>query len=293
MSRPFAFLTLLLIASAWGLSITLTKIAVSTGYQPFGLIFWQLAIVTAILLPIVRAEFRKIFRRENLSLFVVIASIGTLIPNSFSYRAAVELPAGVMAITIAMVPMFALPISVLLRLEHVEPRRIGGVLLGAVAVLLLTAPESSLPEPGKAIWVLVALLAPLCYGCEGNYLIFRGATGLSPAGIMFGSALVGILLITPLAAASGQFIVPPSSFGAPEWALVGASAMHIFAYTGYVWLVGRAGAVFASMVAYLVTGLGVIWSMLLLFERYSLWIWAAFGLMMLAIWLVQPRRQPA
>ncbi|MCP4818147.1 MAG: EamA/RhaT family transporter, partial [Shimia sp.] len=35
---------LLAIGAGWGLTQPLTKIAVSEGYEPLGLIFWQLAI---------------------------------------------------------------------------------------------------------------------------------------------------------------------------------------------------------------------------------------------------------
>ena len=45
------------------------------------------------------------------------------------------------------------------------------------------------------------------------------------------------------------------------------------------WSAG-AGSVFASQIAYLVTGFGVVWSMLLLGERYSAPVWAAFALML-------------
>jgi len=41
-------------------------------------------------------------------------------------------------------------------------------------------------------------------------------------------------------------------------------------------------------VAYLVTGFGVIWAMLLLGERYSVWVWMAFALMLVGIALVKP-----
>ena len=54
-------------------------------------------------------------------------------------------------------------------------------------------------------------------------------------------------------------------------------------------MVGRAGPVFTGQVSYLVTGFGVLWAMLLLGERYSLWIWAAMGLMAIGLLLVQPR----
>jgi len=47
--------------------------------------------------------------------------------------------------------------------------------------------------------------------------------------------------------------------------------------------------VFSSQVAYLVTGWGVLWSMLLLGEWYSIWVWMAFALMLVGITLVRPR----
>jgi drug/metabolite transporter (DMT)-like permease len=60
-------------------------------------------------------------------------------------------------------------------------------------------------------------------------------------------------------------------------------------YSAYVWLVGRAGSVFAAQVSYLVTGFGVLWSMALLGERYSGYVWAALALMFAGLALVQPR----
>ena len=68
--------------------------------------------------------------------------------------------------------------------------------------------------------------------------------------------MVGIALTWPLAAATGQ-MVRPAAWGAAEWAMLAAGVLNALAYSGYVWLVGRAGSVFASQIAYLVTGFGV------------------------------------
>ena len=54
-------------------------------------------------------------------------------------------------------------------------------------------------------------------------------------------------------------------------------------------MVGRAGSVFAAQTSYLVTGFGVLWSILFLQEVYSPHIWAAMTLMLGGIFLVQPR----
>ena len=70
-----------------------------------------------------------------------------------------------------------------------------------------------------------------------------------------------------------------------------ASLIHVTVYTLYVWMVGKAGPIFAVQVSYLVTGFGVIWAMLILGESYSGWIWAAMGVMAIGMFLVQPRLQ--
>jgi len=71
--------------------------------------------------------------------------------------------------------------------------------------------------------------------------------------------------------------------------MLATALIHALVYSTYVWLVGRAGSVFAARVSYLVTGFGVVWAMLLLGERYGVGFWAAVALMFLALALVQPR----
>ena len=120
-----------------------------------------------------------------------------------------------------------------------------------------------------------------------------GTAGMDPVEVLLGATVLSALLTFPLAMGTGQFIDPRGPWGAPDTALVATSTISIFVYTGYVWMVGRAGPIFAGQVSYLVTGFGVIWSMLILGESYSLWIWAAMGLMMIGLFFVQPRPRVA
>ena len=68
-----------------------------------------------------------------------------------------------------------------------------------------------------------------------------------------------------------------------------SSVVHAAVYTAYVWLVGRAGAVFAAQVSYLVTPFGVLWAMLILGEGLSGTVWLAMAMMFAGLFLVQPR----
>ncbi len=72
-------------------------------------------------------------------------------------------------------------------------------------------------------------------------------------------------------------------------ALIAASVVHVLVYATYVWLVGRAGAVFTAQVSYLVTGFGLLWAWLLLGEAYAATLWLALGAMFVGMYLVQPR----
>jgi drug/metabolite transporter (DMT)-like permease len=167
--------------------------------------------------------------------------------------------------------------------------RLLGVLLGAAAVVLIGAPESSLPDRAMAAFLPVAMIAPAFYALEGNVVARWGTRGLDPVQVLFGATLLGLPLAAVMAIGLGQWISPLRSWGAAEWAMIGAAAVNTAAYTGYVWLIGRAGAVFAAQVSYLVTLFGVGWAIVLLGERYSFWVWGAMILMLLGLALVQPR----
>lgn len=118
-----------------------------------------------------------------------------------------------------------------------------------------------------------------------------GTGGLDPLEVMFGASLIAAAISLPLAVASGQWISPLRAWAAPEWAFLASSVINVVVYTGYVWLVGQAGAVFAIQVSYVVTGAGVLWSVLFLAERYAPFVWAALALVLAGVFLVQPRRQ--
>ena len=104
-------------------------------------------------------------------------------------------------------------------------------------------------------------------------------------------AVLLALLAAPLALATGSWVDLFTPWDKPEWALLASSILHVAAYTGYIWLVSQAGVVFASQIAYIVTIAGVLISALALHEAYSGWVWAALGLMITGLAIVQPRKR--
>lgn len=281
---------LLLLGCGWGLTQPLIKITVTAGYQPFGVVFWQMLIGATLLGALRwRQMGRMPFNVKTLGVWLMIATIGTLIPGYTSFSAAFHLPSGIMSIVIATIPMMAFPIALALGNDRFSLRRLGGLCLGLVGVGLIALPEASLPERAMIAFLPLALVAPFCYACEGNIVARWGTAGLDPFQVLFGASAIGTVIALPLAVGSGQFFVPQSPFILADFTLLLSSIVHVLVYSGYVWLIARAGSVFAGQVSYVVTGSGVFWAMLLLGETYSLWIWLALVCMAVGLSLVQPR----
>lgn len=281
---------LLLLGCGWGLTQPLIKITVTAGYQPFGLIFWQM-LIGAVLLCILR--WRQLgqmpFTLRTFAVWLMIATIGTVIPGATSFKAAFHLPSGIMSIVIATIPMMAFPIALALGNDRFSFRRLVGLMLGLTGVALIALPEASLPEKAMIAFLPLALVAPFCYACEGNVVAKWGTAGLDPFQVLFGASAIGTIIALPLTIGTGQFFVPKPPFILADFTMTLSAIVHVLVYSGYVWLIGRAGAVFAGQVSYIVTGSGVIWAMVLLGENYSLWIWGALVCMGFGLMLVQPR----
>lgn len=282
--------TLCLLGLGWGVTQPLGKIATSTGHQPFGLIFWQLAICSVVLgaMSLPRGK-GLVFRREALQFYVVVALLGTLIPNYTFYISVTHLPAGIMSILISTIPLIAFPLALALGIDRFSVLRLCGLLLGVAGVALIALPDGSLPAAGMVAYLPLAMLGPLFYATEATYVAKWGTAGLDPVQAMFGASVVGAVLCLPVALASGQFIDPTAVWGRAEWALMASSSIHALVYASYVWLAARAGSVFASQTSYLVTATGLIWAMVLLGERFSPVVWLALVVMLSGVALVQPR----
>jgi drug/metabolite transporter (DMT)-like permease len=283
-------LSLVVMGAGWGLTQPLTKITVTAGHGAMGLVFWQL-VVGAILLTVINLVrgVRLPLGTQPMLLYLFIALMGTVLPNWGSYTSAYHLPAGVMSIVISAVPMFAFPIALALGADRFSVLRLMGLALGLVGVALIALPEASLPDPAMVAFLPLALMAPLCYAIEGNVVGRWGTGRVDPFQVMQGASIVGAVVALPLAFATGEVVDPRFVWGLPEYAFVASASIHAVVYSIYVWLVGRAGAVFATQVSYLVTGFGIVWAMVLLGERYSIFVWVALAAMLVGLTLVRPR----
>lgn len=291
----WAYGVLLVIGAAWGISAPLIKIAIGAGHRPVAIILWQASIAVVVLgLGLALTGRLRGMPRDahHLRLYAVVGLCGMALPSWASYSATAWLPSGIVSIVISLVPVFALPLALVLGTERFALRRVAGVLLGGVAMAMLIAPQASLPDPSLWVWVPVAALAPFLYSIEGAYVFGTRARGAGPLQMLWAGYVVSMPAAVPLVWFDQAPLLPPGGLDLGMAAFVLAGLLGIGAYGGYLWLLQQTGAVFGAQVSYTVTGMGVVWAMLLLGERYSGWVWAALALLFAGLFLVRPRGAP-
>lgn len=296
MSGRFTFLlpwaALLFMGAAWGLSFSFALIATGAGGTPFGITFWQCIVCGFILLGYTMLRGRRMpMTPRHLRIYLYVALLGASVPNSLYYFAAPHVDAGVLSITVTLIPMVTYAVALALGSEVRSIVRLSGVICGAVAILMLVLPENSLPSRDAIPWLLLACVSAVCYALENIYLSRPSQQGLGPVSTACGMNLMAAALILPVSLATGQAFMPAFPFGTLEWTIIGLGIINAMAYTTFIAVIGMAGPVFASQTGYVVTLAGVFWGMALFGEQHSVWVWGSLVTMLVGMSLVTPRRR--
>ena len=278
----------------WGVSFSVAKIAINAGGTPMGVAFWQAVIASVLLLTFTLLRRRPMsLGREQLRFYSVVGLLGIAIPGVCFYLATPHLPAGILAITVTLVPILTYCLALSLRLEQISWRRVTGIIFGACAILMLVAPESSLPSRSAVPWLLLACVSPLCLAAQNILLARWQIAGLGPIRTACGMNLAAAVILLPVTAVNGDLFLPEFPFGTIEWGVVGLALIATIAYTMFVMTIDRAGPLFASQVGYVVTLAGVFWGMFLFGESHSAWVWVSLVTMLGGLALVSPRTASA
>lgn len=284
-----SWMGLLLIGLGWGSTQVFSKIIVNAGHHPVGISITGTVIGALVLAGLILARGQRLpLSRRHMIFYAICGITGTALPHVLSFTAMQELPVGVMSIVISIVPITTYLTAMVLRMEAMQPMRMIGLLCGTIAVLFLVVPDASLPRPDQAIWIALPVLISLCYTIENIYISKSQPQDIDPMQTMCGLFWAGSILLIPAAIWSGE-VMALGRFDLAEISLIIMTLLHIGAYGGFVWLIARAGPVFAAQVAYIVTIAGVMMGIVIFAEQNSTWVWLSLVLMMVGLALVQPR----
>ena len=285
------FLILIILGLGWGLSFTLGKIAITAGGTPIGLTFWQSLFSGLILLAYVFFRHGKIIIPKIMFLpIVIITFLSVVIPNIIFYACVEHLDAGVLSISVSVIPLFTYLIAMGLRMDKFKVRRVIGLITGFRALLILILPENSLPDKRDIPWVLLALNCALCYALENIYIDRLALQNFGPIRLVCAVSFVSAIITFLLSLVMDQFFILQPTNLYLFISTLGLGFISATAYSIFIYLIGRAGSVFSSQVGYLVTFFGVVWGIIILGESHSVFVWLSLAMIMLGIFLVQPKQ---
>ena len=285
------FLILIILGLGWGLSFTLGKIAITAGGTPIGLTFWQSLFSGLILLAYVFFRHGKIVIPKIMFLpILIITFLSVVIPNIIFYACVEHLDAGVLSISVSVIPLFTYVIAMGLRMDKFKVRRVIGLITGFCALLILILPENSLPDKRDIPWVLLALNCALCYALENIYIDRLALQNFGPIRLVCAVSFVSAIITFLLSLVMDQFFILQPTNLYLFISTLGLGFISATAYSIFIYLIGRAGSVFSSQVGYLVTFFGVVWGIIILGESHSVFVWISLAMIMMGIFLVQPKQ---
>ena len=256
-----------------------------------GLALWQ-SILSGLILLVISALFKKRLWQglKFLGLCAFIAVCGYIIPGIIYYYAAVHVQAGILSITITLVPLLTYGFSIPLRLEKPTFKRMTGLILGTAAILFIVIPQGSLPDPSDIPWILLACLGSAFYALESIIISAKMPMKQSPVVVACVSNFIAVILLAPIVFGTGKFFILNWPLDSAGRAIIGVSVISMLAYTLYIYVIKHSGPLFASQTAYIVTLSGVFWGMAIFGEVHSNWVWISLITMLAGLALVTPRK---
>jgi drug/metabolite transporter (DMT)-like permease len=291
---PLPLIFLCVLGSMWGLSFSLSKLAVVGGVHPIAYA-WLQSTGAAVFLFVVCWIWRVPipFSRAHLILYFANGLIGLVLPNINIVATAQHLPAGILSTLVTTVPVITYVMVLLLRIETLHADRAAGIGLGFVGVLFIIGPEGGLPDPAMVPWVLLALVTPFLYAANSILSAKLRPEGTHSLAAAFGMMLSSSLMTLPVMLATGTFYpLLANGLTVTDAAMLGQIAVAAFAYMFYFEIIRRAGPVYISQVSYVVIAFGLFWGWVIFDEQPSLWVFGSVTCVFAGVGLVN-RRTPA
>lgn len=217
-----------------------------------------------LLFAIMRFDFKW---RERWKRYLFIGLLNSGLPFLLYSYASLSLPSSVEVVLNALAPSFGAIFGAIWLGETLSLRKIGGLLLGLLGVVILSGFGSAGFQAATLPAILACILATVCYGLSGVYLKLR-AKDIEPKAIAAGSQLF-----------AGSLIMPAILLAPPRLPVAGTTVAIVIvfallcsalAYLIYYRLIADVGPTKALTVTFLMPVFGFVWGALFLGERISL-----------------------
>lgn len=281
---------LALVAATSGLMPSLSRMAAGFGSNPIGMAVWVdvFAAILSLGIAATRGTLPRL-GRADIAFFAAWAFLVGIVQHVTVFIFAEHLEATYLTMVMALESLLVFCYAALTRTERTNLRRIVGLGVGfaGIGIGLLSRLDGE-GGPGD-LWLFGALILPVVFAVETIAIASKRPRHIDPiaaVGLMFAFS---ILFAVPLAWLNDQWILPHELVSSLGIVIFLLALVSITANVAFVYLLDLAGAVFASQAAYATAIAGIVWGMLLLNERLSVFAWVAIALVVLGMYLVETK----
>ncbi len=282
--RPVLFLAFL--GGSWGLYFSLLKIAALSGISYVGILTLT-TVGVAVGMSLIALTRRRlpVFNRRHFLFYAVCACSGYLLPMIVELWVIAHMPAGVLTLIVAMAPLATLLIAALIKVDLINPARVFGVLLGALAIFAVLLPDIHQTLGVAWQWLLLAALVPVSYAVHHNFAARCWPGDSDSYQVACGEAIVASLLLLAFSLFHWQW-QDLESWNAGHGAILAMALISLIDIYLYFELIRIKGPIFTSHANYFMVVSGVAWGMLIFAERPGALMWLSVILLMISLYLV-------
>lgn len=260
-NKTVNWLIFLLLSLIWGSSFILMKKSAEslTGWQIGAVRIFSAGLLFA---PFALFHLPKLPARK-LPFIVLSGLLGNLLPAFLFALAIRKIDSSMEGILNSLTPLFVIVIGVLVFKDRLQNKKIAGVLVGFVGLLVLSLSKASLVQ-GELAYTLLILLATAFYGINvnivGHFLKDVDPMRMATVSLFLMGIPAGIL-------AWQQNVFSLLQYDEEARWAIGASALlgivgSAIATAFFYVLIRRAGGLFASLVTYGIPVISILWGLL-------------------------------
>lgn len=280
-----------LLGIVWGTAFLSIGIALET-LPPFTLaasrvLIAALALVT--ILPIFGVSLRQIGRGRALFFAVIAGVVGFALPFVALAWGQQFVPSAVAGVAMGTVPLLLVPLVFLFSPEEgIGPRRIIGLVLGFLGILLILGPGLSIEDGASwTLGVLGCMTAAIVYAVAS--IVTRRSPAVHPILFAAVSMLSASVILVPL-----SLLIDGMPTATSTRSLLAALYLGLFptamAAALRVRIIKTAGSLFMSIAGYLVPLWAVVFGITLMGETLSAQVFLALALILGGIAIAQSRQ---
>lgn len=284
---PMAYILLILLGSIWGASYLFIKLG-GESVPPVTLVAMRtvFAGITLIIVLWLRREKIPSFRAPIWKWFLLLGFLNSVIPYTLITWGETRISSGLTAILVGTMPIFTVLFAHwMTHDEKITPRKMIGILMGFVGVVVLFIPDVLGAATSNLFGGIAVVAAAVSYALATIYAR-RHLKGHPPALNSFGQMLMASIILVP----ASLIIDRPWTLSPTPISMASILALAVLgtaiAYLMYFWLIANVGATRTSLVTYISPVIAVILGAVVLNEHLNWSMVVGLGLVVAGVGLV-------